>query len=279
MKKIFLSLAILASLALTTNLNAQNNKRGGKKDYTKELNLSADQQKKIESANKDFEAKTKELKSKSNLSKEDQQSQMKALKEQHRSAINKELTSEQQAKFKEMKDNKNDVKKSDRKDGKKSGSKKGKNGADSKMKSDKGDRSESLNLTDDQKQKVKTERENFKGKRKELSQQHREALNKIYTPEQQAKIKDRKDKSFAKNDRSDFRKGRGHMGKLDDASATKLKGLKENFEKEKKAVESSSLTPDAQKQKISELKNNFKKDRLQILEGARKAKVEDKKPV
>lgn len=278
MKKIFLSLAILASLTLATNMNAQDGKRGGKKDYTKELNLSADQQKKIESVNKDFEAKRKELKSNSDLSKEDKQSQMKALKEQHRSAVNKELTADQQAKFKEFKDKKKDGKRSDRK-GKQKDAKNDKKRSGSKMKSSKGDRSESLNLTDDQKQKIKTAREDFKGKSEKLSQEHREALNKIYTPEQQAKIKERKDKSFAKNNRSDFRKGRGYMGKLDDASVAKLRGLKENFVKEKKAIELSRLAPDAQKQKISELKDSFKKEKRQIIDNARKSKSEDKKPV
>lgn len=272
MRKLFLSLAILACISLTATVDAQNNKRGQHR-LSKELNLTADQQQKIKSANKEFAAKTKELRAKSDFSKEEKQLKVKELREQQRLAINNILTPEQQTKFKELqkKDNKRT------KDRKRSIAKHSKKGQDMKMRAHRGDRMKDLNLTDEQKQKIKALNEDYRAKNKEIAQQHREALNNIYTPEQQAKIKDI---------RSDFRKGhkfafdgkRG-KGKLDEASVTKLKTLRENFEKEKKSVELSRIAPDAQKKKISDLRNNFRKEKQQILKDARKTKVQEEKPV
>ena len=60
------------------------------------------------------------------------------------------------------------------------------------------------------------------------------------------------------------------MAKLDEASKTKLKSLRENFEKEKKAVELSRIAPDAQKQKIADLRQNFRREKQEIIKEARK---------
>lgn len=257
MKKLFLSLAILACVSLTATVDAQNNKREQQR-LSKELNLTTDQQQKIKSTNEDFRAKSKELRAKSDLSKEERQLKAKELKEQQRLAINNILTSQQQTKLKELQN-------------------KGKKDQDFKMRAYRGDRMKDLNLTDDQKLKIKALNEEYRTKNQEIAQQHRDALNNIYTPEQQAKIKDM---------RGDFRKGhkfafdvKKEKGQLDEASAAKLKNLRENFEKEKKAVELSRIAPDAQKKKISELRDNFRKEKQQILKDARKSKVQEEKPV
>lgn len=272
MKRIFLSLAILACISLTATVDAQNNKRGQHR-FSKELNLTADQQQKIKSTNEEFGAKSKELRAKSGLSKEEKQLKVNELREQHRLAVNNILTPEQQTKFKELQKKSN----KDFKRGKRSIVKHGRKGQDMKIRAHRGDRMKDLNLTDDQKQKIKALNDTYRVKNKEIAQQHREALNNIYTPEQQAKIKDI---------RSDFRsghkfafEGKRGKGKLDEASVAKLKTLRENFEKEKKAVELSRIAPDAQKKKISELRNNFRKEKHQILKDARKTKVQEEKPV
>ncbi|GAB6009058.1 hypothetical protein [Dysgonomonas reticulitermitis] len=146
-----------------------------------------------------------------------------------------------------------------------------------KMRAHRGDRMKDLNLTDDQKQKIKALNEEYRTKNKEIAQQHLDALNKIYTPEQQAKIKDMRS-DFRKDRKFTFGDKRG-KSKLDETSVAKLKTLRENFEKEKKAVELSRIAPDAQKKKISELRDNFRKEKRQILMDGRKAKIQDKKPV
>lgn len=58
---------------------------------------------------------------------------------------------------------------------------------------------------------------------------------------------------------------------LDNTSVEKLKALKENYVKEKKAIEMSRIAPAAQKQKLSDLRESFRKERRQILTDAQKA--------
>ncbi|MDR1089482.1 MAG: hypothetical protein LBL79_00260 [Prevotella sp.] len=272
MKRLFLSLAIIACISLTANVDAQNNKRGQQR-FSKELNLSADQQQKIKSTSEDFRAKAKELRAKSDLSKEEKQLKANELREQERLAINDILTPDQQTKFKELqkKDNKGPKGKN------KAIAKQNKRGQGMKMRVHRGDRMKDLNLTDSQKQKIKALNEEYRTKNKETAQKHREALNNIYTPEQQAKIKDMRG-DFRKDRKFTFDGKRG-KGRPDEASAAKLKTLRENFEKEKKAVELSRIAPDAQKKKISELRDNFRKEKRQIIMDGRKAKIREKKPV
>lgn len=255
MKRIFLSLAILACISLTATVVAQKNQRGQHR-LSEELNLTEDQQQKIKSMD------------------EENQLKMNELKEQHHLAVNDILTPEQQAKFKELKEQKD----KGVKEGKRSMAKHGrKGGRDMRMKAHRDDRMKDLNLTEDQKQKINALDDTFRAKGKEMAQQHREALNNIYTPEQQAKIKDMKG-DFRKGHKFAFDGKRG-KGKLDEASMTKLKTLRDNFEKEKKAVESSSMDSDAQKKKISELRDNFRKEKHQIMKDAHGSKTQEGKPV
>ncbi len=48
-------------------------------------------------------------------------------------------------------------------------------------------------------------------------------------------------------------------------------GLKENYLKEKKAIELSRIAPDAQKTKIEALTKKYKEERRQIIKEARKS--------
>ena len=146
-----------------------------------------------------------------------------------------------------------------------------------KMRDHDGDRMKDLNLTDDQKQKIKALNDTYRDKSKEMAQQHRDAVNNIYTPEQQAKIKDMKS-DFRNGHKSAFDNKRG-KGNLDEASANKLKALRDDFEKEKKAIESSSMTPDVQKKKILELRDNFRKEKHQIMKDAHGSNTQEEKPV
>lgn len=259
MKRLFLSLAILLCVSLTT-ANAQEGRRDGKRGFSlpQELNLTTEQQQKVESVNADFKTKMSELREKSDISKEDKRAKMKELRKEHRDAINNILTPEQQAKMKELQSKRE-----------KAMSMKGKKqGKQMDMRAQRSNPMKDLNLTDEQKQKIKALNEDYRTKTKELAQQHRNDLNKIYTPDQQAKLKDMK-KDFAKN-RSFANYKRGNM-KLDEASMAKLKTLKENYDKEKKAIELSRIAPDAQKQKLSDLRDNFRKEKRQIMGESRKA--------
>lgn len=272
MKRLFLSLVIIASVSLTASVSAQGEKRDGKRraDFQKELNLAAEQKAKVESANKDFKTKMAGLKAQSDLSKEDKLAKVKELRTQHQTAVNNILTPDQQTKMKKLMAQAQKGNRDMRKGGKDLGMRGKKGDRNKVMRADKhGDRMKDLNLTDDQKQKIKALNEDFRTKSRELAKQHMEELNKVYTPEQQTKLKEFR-KDFNKEDGRFVFNGRREMSKLDEAGKTKLKSLYENFEKEKKAIELSRIAPDAQKQKIADLRQNFRKERLEIIKEARK---------
>ncbi|MFV0418598.1 MAG: Spy/CpxP family protein refolding chaperone [Dysgonomonas sp.] len=262
MKRLLLSFAILMCVSLTMTISAQETKKAGERRFpmAKELNLSADQQQKMESLHKDFGDKMKELRDNSSLTKEDKQTKLKELRDQQMAEVNKILTPEQQTKMKEFA-----PKRGDRNMRGKMDPRKGRDGFE------RGDRMKDLNLTDDQKAKIKNLNEEFRAKSKELADSHRQALDKVYTPEQQQKLKEMK-KDRPGDGRFGFHgKKRGDFN-LDEASKDKLKTLKENFDKEKKAVELSRIAPDAQKQKIKDLREKFVKEKRQIIEDAKKVK-------
>ncbi|WP_283687552.1 hypothetical protein [Dysgonomonas sp. Marseille-Q5470] len=237
MKRLFLSLAILAFTSLTI-VSAQEGRRS-KRGFSlpQELNLTSEQQQKVDSANNEFRAKISDLRSNSNISKEDRRTKIKELqskREKEMSMRGKRHDKQRELAIQYKKDLKD------------------------------------LNLTNEQKQQIRAINENYRTKSKELALQHREDLNKIYTPEQQSKLRDiRKDFSKDKTPTYGSRKGI----KLDNASVEKLNALKENYIKEKKAIEMSRIAPAAQKQKLSDLRENFRKERRQILADAQKEKA------
>lgn len=273
MKKIFLSLAIVASLSFASSAYAQASKKDGrgKSDIKKELNLSDEQKQKMETARSEYKVKADELKAMSGLSKEDKRAKGKELREQHMAAVNNILTPEQQTKMKELRSKRGD--RSDKKFAKHA-KRPGKNMMDGKLAHSK--RMEGLNLTDDQKQKIKALDDDFRTKSKALAKEHREELNKVYTPEQQAKLNEFR-KNFFEDRKFSHHGKRGMMAKLDEASKEKMKALRENFEKEKKAIEMSRIAPDVQKQRIADLRQNFRKEKQEIIKDARK--VQNNKPV
>jgi Spy/CpxP family protein refolding chaperone len=72
--------------------------RGGDmKDFTKDLNLSADQSSKIATLNESFKTRVKELRSNTSLSEEQKKESMRTLTQKHRSDIESILTTDQKA--------------------------------------------------------------------------------------------------------------------------------------------------------------------------------------
>lgn len=263
MKRLLLSLAILTSVSFTVSINAQDKMKGrpSKAGLRKELNLSAEQQQKFEQLNADFKTKTSELRANKDLTREATQTKMKELRQNHHDAISAILTPEQQSKLKEKRGNRSMAMKGNkpapmhRQHHKKGGEYNRFAFNYSRMKD--------LNLTNDQKEQIAAINKDHRAKTKELSDQRKEALNKVYTPEQLSKLKETRNNGK-------FKGNNGHRRNLDDATKAKLQTLKENFVKEKKAVELSRIAPDAQKQKISDLQKKYKQDRLQIIKEVRK---------
>ncbi|NDV78498.1 hypothetical protein [Dysgonomonas sp. 511] len=276
MKRLFLSLAILMSISLTTNVVAQQREGRGRRNSAieKELNLSDEQKKKMETERADFRKKMGDVQKQSDLTKEQKQAKVKELREQHAASVNKILTPEQQTKMKELREKR--AKDRDERRSKADVKRKKQNDRQMAMRGDKMKRQmKDLNLSDDQKEKIKAINEDFRAKSKELAKEREEALNQVYTPEQQAMVKELR-KDFGKN-RHFAHKGKRGYGKLDQASIDKLKSLKENFVKEKSAIERSRIAPDVQQQKLTELRQNYKKERQEIIKSAKG--VKENKPV
>lgn len=255
MKKFLLTLVILAGITVCTLASpVQPEKRQkGSKAWSKELNLSEEQQQKIKSLNSEFREKFRTLRENSSLTKADKQKERKNLAEQRRTGINELLNPEQQTKFKEWTEK--------RKDRKNKGMRKHK-GNFAKNQPGKHHRfgRQDLNLSEEQKLKIKELNTDFRKKSGELRAQHRSDINNILTPEQQNKWKER---SIASKE------NRGRPGKFakkefTPETAAKLKTLKENYLKEKNAIELSRIAPEEQNRRKEELKANYRKERREI---------------
>lgn len=135
-----------------------------------------------------------------------------------------------------------------------------------------------LNLTTEQQEQMKSLRQDFQTKQKDLTKSYRDDVQKILTPEQQTKLKELREKRMSdrKNGRHNMaHKGKGHRGgkmNLDQETVQNLKSLKENYLKEKKAVEMSRIAPDAQNEKISSLTKKYKQDRRELIGNSKKSR-------
>ncbi len=132
-----------------------------------------------------------------------------------------------------------------------------------------------LNLTVEQQQKMKALTQDFKTQQQDLRKNYQADLKAILTPEQQAKwqemAKNREDKHFGDRGRGDKQMN------LDDATKAKLKDLRANFVKEKKAIEASGLSPEAQQEKLQSLKDKFRNDSKAIIKATRPQKGDNSK--
>jgi hypothetical protein len=278
MKKIFLSLMLIAGLSLGIYASPARGEghRGGKLRGMKELNLSQEQQEQLKSIHKDFASKFKDLREDNSISKEVKQEKVKELVAAKQDRVKGILTPEQQSKWEKSKEQRT---KFTQKDGRKKFRKehrshayKGERNNHRKGK----DRMASLDLNTDQKIKIDALDKDFKEKAqalkneqalskeakrekyKELAKAHKAEVSSILTAEQKAKMKDR---SFSSKDRN----YKGHRANLSEEARAELKSLKDNFIKEKKAVELSRIAPDMQKQRIKELREKYRTERRKIV--------------
>lgn len=248
MKKIFLLVAFCISISLATNAQNQGKRtdRRGTSVYEK-LDLTQDQKDKMRKMREDFTAQKMKIKEDKNLSKEQQRAKIKELAEKQREQRKQILTAGQQAKLAQMHE-KRGGKMHNKKYAPKAGcqAQKGHRGNRKDMMKD-------LDLTDQQKEKIRSLNKEYKNKNKEQTAKYQNDMRAVLTPEQQAIMKEKKIKHMAKK------------AGVSTEGATKLQALKENFEKEKGAVERSRIAPDAQKKKMEELTAKYKEDREEII--------------
>lgn len=183
MKKIFIALVLFATMlpgtyAMPRKGNIDN--RFGRMPL-KELNLSDEQQSKIEVLNKDFRVKVKALRNDTTLTREAKAGQQKELNRSRNEAFRALLTPEQQTKWQEMQQ-------------RKSQSRRGK-----RMEFRNHMPMAKLNLTDEQKQKIQALNQEYREKQQELKKSKREQINSILTPEQQSILKEGRKHFAGKN--------------------------------------------------------------------------------
>jgi len=192
MKKIFLAIALLIGISGTSMVNAQDKQSERNERRTKmhkELNLSTDQQTKMNTLHDEFSKNMENLRNDKSLDKDARDAKRGELMKNHQSKVKEILTPEQQAKFdkmqseKKMKGNKRGERSFDRK--KDSGNRMNMRGNDKQR----NERSYSeLNLSDTQKEKIQSLNKDFRSKRQELSGQHHAKIQAVLTPEQKAKM-------------------------------------------------------------------------------------------
>ena len=195
MKKTILSLVVILGLSLTSlSVSAQKKDHHRGFQLGKELNLTADQAARLKEIKKDFNAKIIAIKSDTLLSKEESIAKMKTLGEQYKADSKAVLTPEQIAKVKTLINDK-PIALKDR-----SNKRLGKRHHWGPRPNH--DLYRGLDLTAEQKEKIKTLTAEFRVKSKELADQRRASINEILTPDQQSKLKERQEK-IQKKDRKD----------------------------------------------------------------------------
>ncbi|NDV67593.1 Spy/CpxP family protein refolding chaperone [Dysgonomonas sp. 25] len=175
---------------------------------------------------------------------------------------------------------------------------------DNPKRSDRKHPAKELNLTEEQQQKMKELRKDFREKSSEMAQEHRNAMKQILTPEQQSKWeemqknrpnrmqrgemanKNRHNKDFRKggmHHRHDGRKGdfarhgNRHFGKrnLSDETLSQLDKLEDNFFQQKQTIKKSRIAPEEQKRQLSELRTKYRTERMQLIKDSQKQPEND----
>lgn len=265
MKRIFLLVALIANIsfvasAASVSSSINNNGRevkGKKTDYST-LNLTEKQQTEIKTLNDEFNQKLEQIKNNSTLSKEEARSKRKELRTEKQNKINSILSAEQKEILKEQRGKRNKNTSSKGRKGKKDGI--------SRM--NKRNPFEKLNLSEGQKAELDKINENYAKQLKSLRSEQDSAISNILTAEQKEVLKSEKEKSRHNKFDSKDKKRKGCKN-LDDATTQKLSALKENYEKDKKAIELSRIAPDIQKQQIEELNKKYRNEKRELLKETR----------
>jgi len=129
-----------------------------------------------------------------------------------------------------------------------------------------------LNLTEDQKTKIKALNEDYKAKMKNLAMERKTGMNQVLTPDQQKQMKDfrqARQKNFDKNKRNFAHNRQGkHANRLDADSRAKIKDLREAYKKELGAIEKSRIAPEMQVKQKQELRGKLRNDIREVKKNA-----------
>jgi len=254
MRKLILATILCVSVSLSTSVYAQRGERQGRMQGYEKLDLTDKQKEQIKAERDDFRAKTQQLKEDKNLTDENRKTKSGELRTAHKENIDKILTPEQKSKMdqfrKDRPQNKKDKRQAYRNDrpGKRGDMQRDKGISGDRQNRDRGSIAKHLDLTDAQKEQIKSINKDYANKEKELKEQRKNDVAKIYTPEQQSKLKQVQTEKIAQRN------------KVTVEGATKLMASKDSFQKEKRAITMSRIAPDAQKSKLQELEKKHREE-------------------
>ena len=259
MRNLFLAAILCVGVSLSTSAYAQRGDRGDRgarqdrSSVYEKLDLTDKQKEELKTLNTTFKADVQTLRKDKNLNDENRKTKMNELRTAHQEKVNNILTPEQKQQMEKIRSENPRDKKKDKsnafrgeKQGRKAFAAKGKGVKNNRQCDDCGSISKHLNLTDAQKEQIKQIRKNYDDKERALKNERKNEITKVYTPEQQAKLKQVQTEKFAQKN------------KITIEGATKLMALNEGFKKEKQAITLSRIAPDAQKAKLKELSEKHK---------------------
>lgn len=272
MKKIICSIVFFMSVsAVAFSQNGGKVQHKERKDFAKELNLSDEQKTKVKELNGKYKVKVDELRKNSSLSKDDRRKQMRDLSDQKHNDMKQILTADQIAKLDARKDQRQDRQFKNR-DGRHHRQPMMHRGDSCKM-----DCMKDLNLTEDQKVKIKALNDDFGKKSKALREERRTEFESILTTDQKAKLAEvRKDRPNRPNKMMQHRPPMMNQKscctaakqELPQEVKLKLEELETNFVKERQTIRTTRITVAMQDKKIDELRTKYREDRRAILKEA-----------
>lgn len=275
MKKVIYSIVFFMSVSIVAfSQNGGKMQQKERKDFAKELNLSDEQKTKVKELNDTYKVKVDELRKNSSLSKEERRKQMRDLSNQKHNDMKQILTADQITKLDARKDRRQDFKQGPRKG-------KGQNQRPPMMRRNDNCRMDcmkTLNLTEDQKSKMKELSQQYAEKRKALRDEQTKAFEGILTADQKAKLDSLKDTRPRMMDRRMGDRPRMQKPKdccvmmdkkeLSQEVKDKIATLKETFEKEKQTIMNTRIAPEVQRKRVEELRKKFIEDKRAILKEA-----------
>lgn len=254
MKKLISASVISICLLLSASVYAQRGDRENRYDrrngYEK-LELTDSQKKEMKSINEDFRTKMKELRDDKNVNDESRKEKVKELRTAQKDKINNILTDEQKSRLEKIRKdrpNRGEKGRAFKKEKPNRDKMRAHQGMDKKRNvgQNRENMMKHVDLTDAQKQQMKSIREKYADKQKELRTAQKNEITSVLTTQQQAKLKQVQTEKIAQHH------------KITVEGANKLMALNENFAKEKQAIKMSRIAPDAQKDKIKTATEKYK---------------------
>lgn len=278
MKKVICSIVFLMSVSLVafSQNDGKRAPKGNKRDFAKELNLSAEQKTKVKELNDTYKVKMDELKKNTSITKEECRKQMRELADQKKAEMKNILTEDQFAKMEARKDRRGDMKRTPKHGGAKFHNPRMMRGDSCVFGMPYGQMQcfKNLDLTDDQKAKIKDLNAKYAKKTKELRDDRRKEFENVLTADQKVKWEQfRKDRPKFDRKRVDcplangMNKGCCAIGKIElpqDVKA-KLDALDENFKKEKQTIRNTRITVEMQDKRIEELRKKYREEKRELL--------------